>query len=170
MSPVNALVTQVEERVRRDPDFARLLDALVDVPTVPLEQLERVAARKLNNERRAGMMGDFRTGAIPTREVQSRLGYETPQAVHELRRRGKVLGVTVGNNTWFPAWQFQDGRLRSDLPEILKSLARFTSDPVAADRIMRIKREELGGVSISEGLRRKKTADTAWQLLAAVGA
>ncbi|OBJ86658.1 hypothetical protein [Mycobacterium asiaticum] len=170
MSPVNALVTQVEERVRRDPDFARLLDTLLDVPTVPLEQLERVAARKLNNERRAGMMGDFRTGAIPTREVQSRLGYETPQAVHELRRRGKVLGVTVGNNTWFPAWQFQDGRLRSDLPEILKSLARFTSDPVAADRIMRIKREELGGVSISEGLRRKKTADTAWQLLAAVGA
>lgn len=170
MSPVKALVTQVEERVRRDPDFARLLDALLDVPTVPLEQLERVAARKLNNERRAGMMGDFRAGAIPTRDVQARLGYETPQAVHELRRRGKVLGVTVGNNTWFPAWQFQDGRLRSDLPQILTALARFTSDPVAADRIMRIKREELDGASISEGLRRKKTSDTAWRLLAALGA
>jgi hypothetical protein len=170
MSPVSTLVSQVEERVRRDPGFAKLLDALLDVPTVPMEQLERVAARKLNNDRRDGLMGGFRAGAIPTREVQSRLGYETPQAVHELRRRGKVLGVTVGNNTWFPAWQFEDGRLRSDLPAILKLLARFTTDPVVADRIMRIKRDDLGGASMSEALRRKKTADTAWQLLASVGA
>lgn len=170
MSPVKALVSQVEERVRRDPDFAKLLDTLLDVPTVPMEELERIAARKLNSERRDGVLSDFRAGALPTREVQSRLGYETPQAVHELRRRGKVLGVTVGNNTWFPAWQFDGGRLRPDLPQILVLLARFTSDPVVADRIMRIKRDELAGASISEALRRKKTANTAWQLLSAVGA
>lgn len=170
MSPVSALVSQVEERVRRDPDFAKLLDALLDVPTSPMEELERVAARKLNNERREGLINDFRAGAISTREAQLRLGYETPQAVHELRRRGKVLGATVGNNTWFPAWQFADGRLRADLPEILDLLARFTSDAVAADRVMRIKRDELAGASISEALRRKKTAATARQLLAAVGA
>ncbi len=170
MSPVSALVSQVEARVRRDPDFAKLLDALLDAPTVPMEELERIAAHKLNSERRGGVLSDFRTGALPTREVQSRLGYETPQAVHELRRRGKVLGVTVGNHTWFPAWQFDGGRLRSDLPDILVLLARFTSDPVVADRIMRIKRDELAGVSISEALRRKKTASTAWQLLNAVGA
>jgi hypothetical protein len=170
MSPVSTLVSQVEERVRRDPDFAKLLDGLLDVPTMPMEELELVAARNLNSERRDGLMGGFRAGAIPTREVQTRLGYETPQAVHELRRRGKVLGATVGNNTWFPAWQFQDGRLRSDLPEILKLLAQFTTDPVVADRIMRIKRDDLGGASMSEALRRKKTADVAWQLLASVGA
>lgn len=170
MSPVHALVSQVEERVRRDPDFAKLLDALLEAPTAPMEELERIAARTLNNERRDGVLSDFRTGALATKEVQSRLGYETPQAVHELRRRGKVLGVTVGNNTWFPAWQFDGGRLRPDLPQILILLARFTSDPVVADRIMRIKREELAGASISEALRRKKTANTAWQLLNAVGA
>lgn len=170
MSPVSALVSQVEERVRRDPDFAKLLDALLDVPTAPMEELERVAASQLNKERRHGLMTDFRAGALPTREVQSRLGFETPQAVHELRRRGKVLGGTIGNNTWFPAWQFDDDRLRSDLPEILALLARFTSDPVAADRIMRIKRDEFAGTSISEALRRKRTAPSAWQLLAAVGA
>lgn len=170
MSPVSALVSQVEERVRRDPDFAKLLDALLDVPTVPMAELERVAAGGLNNERREGLMSDFRAGAISTRQAQSRLGYETPQAVHELRRRGKVLGLTVGNNTWFPVWQFEEGRLRSDLPEILKLLGRFTSDPVVADRIMRIKRDDLAGTSISEALRRKRTAGTAWQLLDSVGA
>lgn len=170
MSPMSTLVSQVEERVRRDPGFAKLLDAMLGAPTSPMGELERAAARTLNNERRQGLMDDFRAGAISTREVQSRLGYETPQAVHELRRRGKVLGATVGNNTWFPSWQFADGRLRTDLPQILELLARFTSDAVAADRVMRIRRDELAGASISEGLRRKKTAATAWQLLAAVGA
>jgi hypothetical protein len=170
MSPVATLVSQVEERVRRDPDFAELLDALLDAPTAPREQLERVAARMLNDERRGGLMRDFLDGAVSTREVQSRLGYDTPQAIHQLRRRGKLLGATVGNNTWFPVWQLESDRLRSDLPEILELLARFTSDPVVGDRIMRIKHDELAGASISEALRRKKTAGTAWQMLTAVGA
>ncbi|WP_253842850.1 type II secretion system F family protein [Mycobacterium colombiense] len=77
--------------------------------------------------------------------------------------------MTVGNNTWFPAWQFDAGDLRPDLPEILTLLARFSSDPVASDRIRRIKREDLAGASISETLRRNKTEATAWQLLAALG-
>src|SRR6202022_4478639 len=170
MPPVAVLVSQVEERARRDPDFAELLEELLDAPTAPREQLELVAARKLNLERRGGLMRDFLDGAISTREVQSRLGYDTPQAIHQLRRRGKLLGATVGNTTWFPVWQFEIDRLRSDLPEILERLSRFTSDPVVGDRIMRIKHDELAGASISEALRRKKTAGTAWQMLAAVGA
>lgn len=75
----------------------------------------------------------------------------------------------MGNQTWFPAWQFDDDRLRADLPRILELLARFTSDPLTADRIMRLKHDELGGVSIAEALRRPKTAETAWRMLAAVG-
>jgi hypothetical protein len=170
MAPVAVLVDRVQERARRDPDFAELLEELLDAPTAPREQLERVAARKLNDERRGGLVSAFLDGAISTREVQSRLGYDSPQAIHQLRRRGQVLGTTIGNNTWFPAWQFETDRLRADLPEILKLLERFTSDPIVGDRLMRIKREELAGTSISEALRRKSTAITAWQMLAAVGA
>ena len=170
MPPVAELVSQVEKRARRDPDFAELLEQLLAAPTAPREQLERVAARNLNAERRTRLMSDFLEGAMSTRDVQSRLGYESPQAVHQLRSRGRLLGMTIGNNTWFPAWQFETGGLRPDLPEILTLLARFSSDPVAGDRIMRIKREDLAGASISEALRRKKTATKAWQLLAALGA
>jgi hypothetical protein len=170
MPPVAVLVSQVEERARRDPDFAELLEELLDAPTAPREQLELVAARKLNLERRGGLMRDFLDGAISTREVQSRLGYDSPQAIHQLRRRGQLLGMTIGNNTWFPAWQFETDRVRPDLPEILTLLARFTSDPVAGDRIMRIKREDLAGTSISQALRRKKTTTTARQMLTALGA
>ncbi len=164
------LARQVEARARRDSSFAQILDALLEAPTVPQGTLERVAARTLNDQRRAALVRDFVEGAMPTPKVQALLGLHSPQAVHRLRTRGKLLGAAVGNQTWFPAWQFHEDRLRPDLPQILELLARFTSDPYAADRIMRITRDELGGVSIAEALRRPRTTDTAWRMLAAVGA
>jgi hypothetical protein len=164
------LARQVEARARRDSSFAQVLDALLEAPTVPQETLERVAARALNDQRRAALVRDFVEGAMPTPKVQALLGLHSPQAVHRLRTRGKLLGTAVGNQTWFPAWQFNEDRLRPDLPQILELLTRFTSDPYAADRIMRITHDELGGVSIAQALRRAETIDTAWRMLAAVGA
>lgn len=164
------LARQVEARARRDAGFAQVLDALLEAPTVPQGTLERVAARTLNDQRRAALVRDFVGGAMPTPKVQTLLGLHSPQAVHRLRTRGKLLGAAVGNQTWFPAWQFNEDRLRPDLPRILELLARFTSDPYAADRIMRITHDDLGGMSIAEALRREKTTDTAWRMLAAVGA
>ena len=90
--------------------------------------------------------------------------------MHRLRSRGKLIGSAVGNHTYFPAWQFDADRVRTDLPRILELLSAFTADPLAADRIMRLKHDELGGVSIAEALRRPKTADAAWRMLAAIGA
>ena len=78
----------------------------------------------------------------------------TPQAVHRLRSRGKLIGSAVGDQTWFPVWQFDADRVRADLPRILDLLTGFTSDPFAADRVMRLAHEELSGTSIAEALRR----------------
>jgi hypothetical protein len=167
---VAPLARQVAERARKDSGFAELLDALLDAPTAPQGTLERIAADHLNGERRGALVREFVEGALPTPTVQARLGLHSPQAVHRLRSRGKLLGSAVGNQTWFPAWQFDDDRLRADLPRILGLLARFTSDPLTADRIMRLKHDELGGASITEALRRPKTAETAWRMLAAIGA
>ncbi len=61
-------------------------------------------------------------------------------------------------------------RLRQDLPQILELLARFTSDSLAADRIMRLKRDDLGDTSITEALRKPKTAEIAWRMLTSLGA
>jgi hypothetical protein len=167
---VAPLARQIEERARHDSAFAQVLDALLEAPTVPHGTLERVAARRLNEQRRAALVRDFVDGAMPTPKVQALLGLNSPQAVHRLRSRGKLLGLAVGNRTWFPAWQFDVDRLRSDLPRILDLLARFTADPLAADRIMRITHDELGGASLAAALRRTQTADTAWQMLASLGA
>ncbi|MBS4728708.1 hypothetical protein MSM1_10315 [Mycobacterium sp. SM1] len=167
---VAPLAHQIADRAHRDWQFAKLLDAILAAPTGPQGTLERVAARALNDQRRAAVVQEFVEGSLPTPQVQALLGLRTPQAVHRLRTRGKLLGAAVGNRTWFPAWQFDDGRLRPDLPRILELLARFTADPLAADRIMRITHDELSGASIAEALRRATTADTAWRMLAALGA
>ncbi|MGZ4527854.1 MAG: hypothetical protein ACXVX7_15750 [Mycobacterium sp.] len=167
---VAPIVRQVAERARRDVGFARVLDALLAAPTTPQGTLERITAHKLNSQRRAALVQDFVDGSMPTPDVQALLGLRTPQAVHRLRTRGKLLGAAVGNRTWFPAWQFDDDRIRPDLPRILELLARFTFDPLAADRIMRLKHDELGGISIAEALRNKQTAETAWRMLTSIGA
>jgi hypothetical protein len=90
--------------------------------------------------------------------------------VAERARRDVGFGAAVGNRTWFPAWQFDDDPVRPDLPRILELLARFTFDPLAADRIMRLKHDELGGISIAEALRNTQTAETAWRMLTSIGA
>ena len=97
------------------------------------------------------------------------LDLQTPQGVHRLRSRGKLVGRQIGNATWFPAWQFRDGERRADLDEILAALAEFTDDAVAADRIMRLQRDELGGQSIAETLDRPRKKVVAWAILGALG-
>jgi hypothetical protein len=170
MTAAAPLAHQVAVRAQKDRRFARVLDALLAAPTTPQGTLERVAARTLSDQRRATLVEDFVDGSMRTPDVEALLKLGTPQAVHRLRSRGKLIGSAVGNQTWFPAWQFDGGRIRPDLPRILELLAQFTSDPLAADRIMRLNHDELGGISLVEALRKPKTADIAWQMLTSLGA
>jgi hypothetical protein len=161
---------QVAERARIEPGFAEVLEAVLKAPITPQGTLERVAAHSLNEERRSALVREFVDGSLATPKVQQRLALQSPQAVHRLRSRGKLLGSPVGNQTYFPAWQFDADRVRTDLPRILELLAAFTTDPLAADRVMRLTHDDLGGSSIAEALRRPKTADAAWRMLAGIGA
>jgi hypothetical protein len=167
---VAPLAREIADRAHQDSRFAQVLEAIREAPTEPQGTLERTAVRALNDQRRTAVVQEFIEGSLPTPQVEELLGLHTPQAVHRLRTRGKLLGAAVGNRTWFPGWQFDDDRLRPDLPQILELLERFTSDPLAADRIMRLTHDELGGASIAQALRREETADTAWRMLAALGA
>jgi hypothetical protein len=85
--------------------------------------------RKLSDQRRAALVEDFIDGSIRTPEVQTLLKLRTPQTVHRLRSRGKLIGSAVGTQTCFPAWQFDsgdslDGRL----------VAAATASPQDGDR------------------------------------
>ena len=110
------------ERARSEPGFAEVLEAVLQAPITPDGTLERVAAQSLNEERRGALVREFVEGSLATPKVQQRLALHSPQAVHRLRSRGKLLGSAVGNQTYFPAWQFDADRVRPDLPRILELL------------------------------------------------
>jgi hypothetical protein len=162
-------MTRTEERVLNDPPFALALAALVDAPPQTAGEYRHRAAGELNRLRLADAVEQFKAGALSTFAVKELLHLQTPQAVHQLRRRGKLLGLPIGNGTWFPAWQFIDGRVRPDLPVILEHVAAFSTDPIAIDRVMRLVRSELDGRSLVEALADPAWAATAWTILAAVG-
>lgn len=168
-TPAEALVTKVQERAAREPAFASVLEAILEAPPADTRELARLAAREVNDVRRRQALSEFRDGSLPTAEVRERLGRASVQSVHVLRTRGKLIGRTIGNVTWYPAWQLEGGGLRDDLPRLLEALGRFTDDAVAADRVMRLRRDELGGKSIAAALDDPKRAATAWNLLGALG-
>ena len=160
------MIVQAEARARVDPHFAELLATLVDAPTGAAGTYSREAAHQLNDRRSRDALEEFKAGALPTAAVQGLLGFATPQAVHQLRSRGRIIGMPLGNGTWFPAWQFAGGQLRADLPRILEMLGRLTTDVVAADRAMRLIRDDLGDHSIATALDRPDLAPAAWAALA----
>jgi hypothetical protein len=168
--PVSAeLIARVEARARIDDDFADALAALVDAPDRGAGNYLRTAADEINSARRRHALEEFKSGSLTTAAVQRLLGLGTPQAVHRLRSRGKLLGLQSGNATWFPSWQFAEGQVRDDLPRILELLSRFTKDPVASDRAMRLARDDLDRKSIAGALDDPRWAAAAWDALAELG-
>ena len=97
------LAQLVAVRAQKDTRFARVLDALLAAPTTPRAHWSEQPARKLSDQRRAALVEDFVDGSMRTPQAQALLKLRTPQAVHRLRSRGKlVAGRAVGNQTWFP--------------------------------------------------------------------
>ncbi len=170
MTTPEALAERARDRARHEPAFATVLEAILEAPSAGDRGLAQVAAQQVNDVRRQQALAEFREGALTTAEVRERLGRSSVQAVHVLRSRGQLLGRTVGNVTLFPAWQLQGTALRDDLPRLLEALHRFTDDAVAADRAMRLRRDELGGKSIADALDDPKRAATAWNILTALDA
>ena len=160
------LLAKVEKRAKVDPGFADALAAFVDASGQGAGSYVHTAAQEINSARRRHAVEEFRASSFRTAAVQRLLGLGTPQAVHRLRSRGKLVGLQSGNATWFPSWQFGDGELRRDLPGVLELLHRFTTDPVACDRAMRLVRDDLGGLSIASALDDPRWAAAAWDALA----
>ncbi len=162
-------IARLERRAAEDPRFAGALLELVEAPASTAGSYSHSAAAALNRQRRDDARERFLEGCLVTADVQRLLNLRTPQAVHRLHSRGKLVGRQIGNATWFPAWQFRDGERRPDLDEILATLRRFTSDAMGADRIMRLQRDELGGQSIAESLDRPRKKAIAWAILESLG-
>jgi hypothetical protein len=166
---VEELLARVAVEARKDPGrVGPVLQVLIgEEPDTPGGL--RVVAVRLNDVRLAAAHEEFRAGSLTADEVRRRLGVRSRQAVHALRDRGRLMGRTFGNQTWFPAWQLDGSGLRADLAALLGALRRFSDDAVAADRIMRLPRPELDGLSLAEALDEPGRRDLAWALLGRLG-
>jgi hypothetical protein len=166
---MESLIARVSVEAQRDPERVRpVLQVLVGDEPDRGGALREVGAH-LNESRRDWLLAEFRAEALTADGVRRLLGVGSRQAVHALRQRGRLMGRTLGNTTWFPAWQFAGGALRPDLPALLERLRRYSSDAVAADRVMRLARPELDGRSLAETVDDPHSADVAWGLLDRLG-
>lgn len=167
---MSSLVERIAAEAERDPRRVEpVLQAILGERPEVAPSLRAVSDR-VNDARRAAAVEEFRTGALTTGQALARLPtVTTPQGVHRLGRDGRLMRRTLGNVTYWPAWQFADGGLRADLGTLLAALRRYVGDDaVAADRVMRLPRDELGGRSLAEALD-SDDADAGWALLDTLG-
>jgi hypothetical protein len=166
----DTLLERVAAAAERDPATVRPVLQVLAGEVPDRVSMLRPVAERVNAERLRAALEEFRDGAWTTDDVLRHIRrFRTRQAVHALRARGRLLGRTIGNATWFPRWQFADGDLRPDLGKLLDTLGRFSTDAVACDRVMRLPRPELHGRSIAEALDRPRDQRLAWRVLGAVG-
>ena len=60
------------------------------------------------------------------------------------------MAIEISGRSWFPDWQFVDGRLVDGLPEVVHALADSGENAFSADGLMRTALPEEGGRSIAD--------------------
>ncbi len=164
------LLQRVAVEAKRDPSRVEpVLRAILGALPQVSPTLRRVS-HSVNDAGRLTALAEFTDAALTTRQALERLPtITTPQGIHRLRKIGRLLGRTIGNATYWPSWQFGDVGLRKDLEKLLAALRRYVGDDeIAADRVMRLPRTELGGRSLAEVLD-GDAADSAWVMLDTLG-
>jgi hypothetical protein len=149
----HAVLAAIERRLAEEPE--RVLpalqliadpDALID----PHDEVTISLARTLNAHRIVAGLRDFRAHAYSTDEVRQLLGGVTRQAVSQRVRNKRLLSMEISGKSWFPDWQFADGRLVAGLPEVIAALDESNQDAYTADAVMRTPYPEENGRTLAE--------------------
>lgn len=154
---IEAALERIRERAEDDPDFAETLLHLaeedLDDPFARVESGVLDVARGLSRRRRFERAEELRRTSLTTPEVVDLLASVSDRkGVDRRRRRGAVLGVRVGRDTYHPAWQFDQRRRDTyeGLPTVLAALREVAVDGVDADAIATAPEASADGRSIAE--------------------
>lgn len=163
------LMVRVAAKAKRDPATRAVLQVMVGERPQIRAGL-RAVATSVNRSRLDGLVEEFVEGSFATDQVRPLLrGAPSRQAVNARRKRGTLLGMTVGTTTWYPKWQFTSSGTRPDLKLLLAALGDVRGDPLVADRVMRLSRQDLDGLSLAEALDDRGHSDEAWRILSSMG-
>jgi len=152
------VLQRLADRAREDEALAETLTFLAqdDVDFDPFARPSEAiltSARSVNVRRTGTRRSTLMADALTTAQVVELItSISDRRAVDRRRRRGRLLGVKVGNTVWQPAWQFDRriGDTRPGLRRILDALAEVTGDPVAANALMTAPQSELDGRPITD--------------------
>lgn len=129
------------------------------------------AARSVNERRQHERRGLRTQGLLPTAEVVRLLtSVNDRKGVDRRRKRGQLLGWSIGRTTGHPSWQFDrlGGDTRPGLHRVLTALRTVAPDPQVADALMTAPRDDLAGLSLAE-LFAEGEVDTVVRLVVAAG-
>lgn len=167
------LYAKVRDAERHEPSIRGVLELLAGAePTatdVATTHTARRVAADVNTRRGDELRAAFVAGSLTSREVVGHLGVQDRRAVAARRTRGTLLGLTLGNETYHPNWQFTATGTHPDLHAVLDALGELTSSVLAADRTMRRERDDLDGHSLADLLADGRT-DLVVRLIRSVAA
>ncbi len=127
-------------QVIADPDA---LVAADDESTISL-------ARTVNAHRVVAALRELRARAYSTEQVRALLGGISRQAVSQRVRSSRLMAIEISGRSWFPDWQFVDGRLVDGLPQVVRALTAGGENAFSAEGLMRSSLPEEGGRSIAD--------------------
>lgn len=103
----------------------------------------------------------YQTGQPLTSEEAARLLGLTRQAVDKRRRKGQLLGISLGKRGYlYPLWQFQEGKVLSGLEPVLAALSKY--DPWTQLMFLMTGDIRLGGSTPLERLQAGDLESVVW--------
>lgn len=143
-----AVLSAVRRRLAAEPD--RVLPALQliadpDAVLDPIDDSTVALAKTLNAHRVVATLRELRARSYTTAEVSDMLGGISRQAVSQRVAKGRLMAIEISGRSYFPPWQFVDGRPVDRLPEVIDALTEQARWVVAADAVMRTALPEEAG-------------------------
>lgn len=154
---LDAALDRIRVRAESDPAFA---DAVVGIaqgevgdPFDHPDQTTLDLAQGLNRRRQISRHADLRGRSLTTPQVVTLLSSVSDRkGVDRRRKRGALLGIKVGRQTFHPIWQFDQRRRGTwdGLGDVLAALAGASADAIEVHAIATASGAATDGRSIAE--------------------
>ncbi len=158
-APLSQALLAIAKRAHVDPEFAEAVVFLAagaggpDDPFAAVPGPVRSAARVVDGRRQERRRAEATSLSLDTTEVVALLrSVNDRKGVDRRRSRGQLLGWRSGTRTAHPEWQFdrRRGETFPGLADVLSALRLVAPDPEAADALMRMARDDLGGECLAD--------------------
>jgi len=148
-----AVLAAVRRRLADEPD--RVLPALrviadPDALIEPGDESTISLARTVNTHRVVALLRELRERSYTTEQVRALLGGVSRQAVSQRVANNRLLAIQISGRSYFPDWQFVDGRPVEGLDRVLAALREVDAAWLGADALMRTALPEEGGRTIAD--------------------